>query len=77
MYYEKNKEAISKYGAIYRDKNMYGYIAPIKKETSSRDKIICICGSEHRRDKTNMHNGTKKHSKFITDRNKILIQILI
>ena len=64
--YEKNKEKISVYQKEYQKQNMNGYVPPFNKETWSRDKIICSCGSEHRRDKTKIHITTKKHIKYIT-----------
>ena len=66
--YEKNKEKIlmNKKENKIKNKNMNGYVPPFNKETWSKDKIICICGSEHRRDRTKVHITTKKHLSFIT-----------
>ena len=65
-YYEKNKEKILERKKLYREQNMNEYIVPIKKKTSSKDKIICSCGSEYRRDNTRIHITTKKHINYIT-----------
>jgi len=65
-YYEKNKEKISVNQKEYREQNKNRYIPPFNKEISSNDKIVCCCGSEHRRGKTKVHIATKKHIKYIT-----------
>ena len=71
-YYEKNKEKISENQKKYREQ--CGYVMPFQKETWSRDKVICSCGSEHRRDKRKMHITTKKHIKYIEEHVNIFTQ---
>jgi len=64
-YRENNKEQMKEYSKKYRENNkeqMKEYNKEYKKQ-----KIKCVCGSEHRKADTRRHQRTQKHIKYIEE----------
>ena len=62
-YYQSNKEKIKAWGFNYREKNAD------KIKERRRQKITCECGSEVSRDHLARHKKSKKHQKYLENKN--------
>jgi len=55
VYYEANKEASSTYGKEYREKN----------KTKLSESHTCDCGGKYTFTHRQIHNASKRHTKFL------------
>lgn len=71
LYNEKNKEYIKQWKKDYYETNKQIIIA--KQEEKKKIKITCECGTVMRKDSIYKHKKTKKHLKYIEEKNSTII----